>query len=160
MNFDKWINPTIHNVVVGKQSISTHLAVSRDMLELAEKHADNVIRFGVVEEYPDMILGGLIYTMRSYLLKSTHNEKRTFSIEVPDTWWDHLKHDLNRTDARWARFLVRLLMPVFGPPKYRTEFKEFEVTIRLCPHNDSYLSEKPEEHFQWLTWEDDHASDK
>ncbi len=146
MNFDKWIKPTIHEVVVGKQAIGVHMAIPR---ELIENHIDNVLRFGTLEERQDYIMGHLIYEFSSYLLKSTHNETAWIGVDTPATWWDHLKHDFAKSPKAWQRWTASKL----SAPQYRTESKKIETVVRLCPHNDSYLSEKPEEHFHWLTWE-------
>jgi hypothetical protein len=107
---------------------------------------DNVIRMAEIEQRQDLVLGQLVYAMKAILLRSTRNEKRCFSIEVPITWWDHLKDDMAGSGSWFWRWVVSKLAPV----EYRTESKEFEVSIRLCPHNDSYLSEDPVVHFNFL----------
>jgi hypothetical protein len=145
--------PKINEIVVGKEMVTSHMAVSREMLELRTNHTDHAVHMADIEEMQDRIMGQLIYTLRIYLLKSLHNEIKWVHIKVPNTWWDHLKHDFaTPINPGWKRWVVACL----PPPKYRMESKSVETLVRLCPHNDSYLSEKPEQHFYFLTQEDEH----
>jgi hypothetical protein len=126
--------------------VSHTAAVTEDFLR---NHTDGALRQTVVEEMMNPLMRGYLVTLRTFLLKSKQAEKRTFSIQVPATWWDHLKHDwLNAGGFR------RWFAEGFAKPEYRTESKEFEVSIRLCPHNNSYLQGDPEVHFDFLTWKD------
>lgn len=148
---DNYKLPKINEINVSKQAFGSTMAVSRRMMDdLAGMHADHTALQADIEEIQDNIMGHLLYTLRTYLLKSVHAEKQTFSIEVPATWWDHLKQDLCDSHRLW----VQRIGFMFAPPKYRTESKEFEVSVRLCPHNDSYLSKDSAHHFSFLEWKE------
>jgi hypothetical protein len=142
--------PQIRDIVLTKHRVGTTIRLTRQMLDLlAHNHTDHVVRGSEISEWEDFILGHLIVSMRSYLLKSPHAETQWLSVDIPSTWWDHLKHDFALAQP-WKRWVAARL----SPPRYRRESKSIETLVRLCPHNDSYLSEKPEVHFEFLDWKD------
>src|SRR5271157_5028706 len=125
----------VEKVMFEKLHIGMNVAVPASVLrDLATRHSDHVLRMATLHEDLNPYFDHLLLGMRAWLLKSMHTEKKTLSVSVPATWWDHLKHDLNRNNAPWARFLVRLLVPVLSPPQYVTESEEFDAVIRVCPH--------------------------
>jgi hypothetical protein len=79
-----------------------------------------------------------------------HVEMKTVSISVPATWWDHLKDDLLKSGVGWKAWLAGHL----APPQYVTKSEEYAAETRVCPHNDTYLSES-EQHINYLLWRDD-----
>jgi hypothetical protein len=142
--------PQIKDIVLTKYPVGTDIALTRYLLDaLAEEHMDHVVRGAEISQREDYVLWHLIFSMRSYLLKGPQGETRWLSVDIPSTWWDHLKHDFARAKP-WQRWIAARL----STPNYRTESKSVETLVRLCPHNDSYLSEKPYEHFYFLNWED------
>jgi len=135
-----------------KWQIGVTQAVPKRILEdLAKEHKDNVLRFATVDSWTDSIMDHMLYTLRSYLLKSQHSEKQTISVETPATWWDHLKHDWINSDSPIRRWFAHQL--IVTPPRYHTESKEVEVLIRVCPHSDTYFSES-QQHVEFLMWND------
>jgi hypothetical protein len=148
MNFDK---ARTTRIALDKQQIGVSAQVSKEVLEsLSGLHRDNVVRFATFESRPDWLGDRLLLELHSYLLKSQHTEKTSVGVQIPATWWDHLKQDLCNSRRLWVQRIGFL----FTPPTYRTEFKSVDTTIRVCPHNDSYLSKDPVVHFEFLSWED------
>lgn len=145
------MNADITHVALGKQQIGVQMVVHRDLLD---NHIDGVFAHATIEEQRDYFYGHLIIKLRSFILKSPQTEKKFFSISVPDTWWDHLKHDWIRGKL-WQQMIALRL----SPAQYRTETQELDAVTRVCPHNNSYLQEKPEVHFDFLTWKDEHESE-
>lgn len=148
MNRNSKFDPKVNSVTFDKYMLAVRRIIPDD---LVERHSDHVMRQASIEELPERIYGGLVYEMRSWLLKSQHSEKRYVYTRVPLTWWDHLKVDFAESHSPVRRWLASKL----APPRYRTESTEVETTIRVCPHNDYYLSEKSKAHFAFLTWKDD-----
>lgn len=117
--------------------------------KLKSQHRDIPFRQAVLTVIPDHALGALMASLSTYLLKSTHTEKRTLSVRTPETWWDHLKHDALIGD----NWFYRLVISYFRPPQYKYVTKEADCEIRVCPHNDSYISENNNfSHFEFLQW--------
>ena len=130
----------------------TEEALKETLKQLEERHSDEALR--QAKWAVRSLANGAAVGLRMWLLRSTHNETVTLSLTVPRTWWDHLKHDtLNgETENPWRRFF-RVLIKRLSPPRYRTETQKVETVVRVCPHNDYYLSES-QKHFEFLTYGD------
>ena len=116
--------------------------------ELRGLHADQALRQATLDERYEPALRSMVLTLRSWLLKASHTERRVLAVRVPATWWDHLLHDM-RGSAGWLARAASWL----PEPRYRLETEEFDAVVRVCPHNNSYLQDD-RAHVEWLSWAD------
>jgi len=140
-------------LVLEKYLCGVNSRVAHQTLEMLKaRHSDHALRQGYLYTDISPITDEMIIALRIYLLKSMTTEKKTLSIVVPATWFDHLKHDMLASKKVWQVWLVKALSPKVN---MKVETKEFDAVIRVCPHNDSYMSED-NTHFNFLMWKDVH----
>jgi hypothetical protein len=131
--------------------VNVDAAVSDAVLhDLAAVHRDMPLRMSTVSSEHSFIYPHILFSMRAFLMKSTHVDMQTITISAPATWWDHLKDDFLNSEVRWKVWLAGR----FAPPEYVTKSKEYAAETRVCPHNNSYFPEG-KEHFEFLLWRDD-----
>lgn len=137
-------------VVFDKEFISATAAVSARVLrELSAVHRDHTLGMSRVYQELSPISDQLLITMQTWILKSQHVEKKTNTINVPKTWWDHAKHEALLSTRRWVVWFAKR----FKAPEYDTIVQEETHTTRVCPHNDTYFSES-RQHIEYLLWRD------
>lgn len=131
--------------------LNVNAAVSEAVLsDLAAEHRDMPLRMGTVSSELGHVYTHMIFSMRAWLLKSQHVEKTTTTISVPATWWDHLKHDMLSSSSKLEVWLAAR----FAAPTYTTIVQAEIHETRVCPHNDTYLSES-QTHINYLLWRND-----
>jgi hypothetical protein len=141
--------------VFPRETVMAQSMVSRQMLEdLATVHRDGPFRMAEIETHPDLLLGGVLIYMRTYLLASSHKNTEILSVRSPETWWDHFKHDMLMSSNHPV---LRRIVSHFAPPAYKYESKQVVTETRMCPHNNTYFSED-EAHAHWLSWSYDDAN--
>lgn len=139
------------SVILEKYMYGMHSRVSRHVLEdLAKMHRDQSMRQAKLYTELSPITDEMLIAMRSFLLKSQHTEKETLSVSTPATWFDHLKRDWLESGVSWKMWVAGKL----EPPKFVTESRTVDKTVRVCPHNDTYFSES-QMHVEWLLWRHD-----
>lgn len=145
------LNLRTEKVVLDKFFFGADAAVSQQVMQdLAAVHRDQTLGMGTFYEELSPVFGSMLLSIRAWLLKSQHAEKGTVSVDVPATWWDHLKDDFLGSGVKWKVWLAQRL----APPQYAVKTKEYEKTIRVCPHNNTYFPESSK-HIEYLLWRDD-----
>jgi hypothetical protein len=96
------------------------------------------------------ILGGMIYSLRAWVLKSEQKETKYVSVEYPATWFDHFKDYYLKSGNRFMKWLVSKL----APPKMQYKSKTVETLIRICPHADyAWTPDQVQaKHVDFLEW--------
>jgi hypothetical protein len=146
------LNIQTETVTFEKLPIGFDARVPRRVLQdLTAVHRDHGLRQATIHQQLSPIYDELFISLRSYLLKSLHQERKIAGQEdVPTTAWDHVKHEMLKSTRPWVVWLAKK----FTPPKYSTIVTEVVFETRVCPHNDSYLSDS-QQHFRWMLWRDD-----
>src|SRR5271157_453059 len=79
--------------VFDKMRIQCCRVIPNSILEdLSKMHRDGVVRQSEVVLRD--VYCGVVMDLRSWVVKSQHNDTVTLRVTVPNTWWDHPKHDL------------------------------------------------------------------
>jgi len=147
-------NINTESMVVEKFLVGVNTIVSQRVLrDLAAIHSDHTMRQGTIHYELSPILDEMFIALRAYLFKGMRTEKKTLTVLVPATWFDHLKHDMLASGKAWRIWLVKTFSPKVN---MKTETKEVEY-IRVCPHNDTYFSDS-DMHLRFLMWKDDNYS--
>jgi hypothetical protein len=145
------VNFNSESVLVEKLWVGMQSRVSRAVLQdLARMHQDHTLRQSTIYTQLSPILDEMFISLRGYLLKSMQEEKKTLTVVIPATWFDHLKHDMLASGKAWQIWLVKTFSPKINMVTKTEETK----TIRVCPHNDSYWSDDTR-HLRFIMWKDD-----
>ena len=143
------LNMETERLVLDKEFIhATARVEARVLRDLAAVHRDHTLGVAKLHQELSPIADELLIGLSTYILKSQHVEKMEMgSIEVPKTWWDHVKQDALLSRKPWIVRLAKL----FTPPEYETITVQTIYETRVCPHNDSYVSEG-QQHLHFLMW--------
>ncbi len=141
--------PNVEKVMFENFHFGASARVSQFVLyDLAAVHRDATLRMGTIYQELSPVYNDLLITVRAFMLKSMHSEKKTVTFSAPATWWDHLKDDFLNSGVQWKAWLARQ----FAPPQYVTKSEDYVLETRVCPHNDTYFSENSRTHIDWLQW--------
>src|SRR5271157_174953 len=114
------LNINTERVIFERMLVSASAAVSADVLrDLAAVHRDHALGMAKVYQELSPVADHLLITMRTYLLKSIHTERKATTIQVPRTGWDHVKHDMLLSPRHWVVWLAMR----FKAPEYDTIIK-------------------------------------
>lgn len=94
-----------------------------------------------IEFRQDRLTNGLVATMRAYLAKGTHQERKTTHLRIPATWWEHFK------ETNFPKWLLK-----FFPVQYTERPFTYESQTRICPHGDMSWGDRS--HIDFLRYED------
>lgn len=140
------------SVLLDKLYFGATAAVSAQALRsLSAVHRDHVLGHARAQQELSHASDQMLLAITSYALKSRHLEKTvTNTVEVPTSWWDHLKHDmLNGMQPKLV-----WLAGLFKAPNYTTIVQAEIHETRVCPHNDTYFSDS-QQHIHYLLWRAD-----